>query len=159
MQVRAVRREPLHSAAVDGIAVAGTDRMDEVLAGADYVVVAMPATPATIGCLDRERLGLMKRSAYLINLARAEIVDEDALYEALAERRITGAALDVWYRYPTTAEPTAPARRPFHELPNVLMTPHIAGWTDGTLDARAALIAENIGRTERGELPLNLVER
>jgi phosphoglycerate dehydrogenase-like enzyme len=158
MQVRAVRRAPLHSAAADGVAVGGIDRMDEVLAGADYVVVAMPATPATIGCLDRERLGLMKPTAFLINVARAEIVDEDALYEVLAARRIAGAALDVWYRYPTANEPTPPARRPFHQLPNVLMTPHIAGWTDGTLDARAALIAENIRRIARGETPLNLVE-
>src|SRR5438876_5224863 len=70
---------------------------------------------------------------------------------------IAGAALDVWYRYPTDAGPTLPAHRPFHELPNVLMTPHVAGWTEGTLEARAKLIAENIGRVARGEPPLNLI--
>ena len=70
---------------------------------------------------------------------------------------IAGAALDVWYRYPTAAGPTFPSRRPFHELPNVLMTPHVAGWTAGMLDARARVIAENIRRAAAGEPPLNLI--
>src|SRR5258705_13933365 len=101
----------------------------------------------------------MKRGAVLVNVARADIVDEDALYEALAARTIAGAALDVWYRYPKTTEPTPPARRPFHELDNVLMTPHVSGWTDGMLDARARLIADNVQRIARGEPPLNLIAR
>jgi len=99
----------------------------------------------------------MKPSAYLINTGRGEIVDEDALYHALAHRSIAGAALDVWYRYPRERGPVAPATRPFHELPNVLMTPHVSGWTNGMLDARAKLIAENIRRVASGEQPLNLV--
>jgi phosphoglycerate dehydrogenase-like enzyme len=99
----------------------------------------------------------MKPTALLVNVARAAIVDEDALYRALAERWIAGAALDVWYRYPTEAGLAMPARRPFHELANVLLTPHVSGWTDGMLRARAALIAENIGRVARGEGPLNEV--
>ena len=99
----------------------------------------------------------MKPTAILVNVARADIVDEDALYSALAERRIAGAALDVWYRYPSAPGPALPARRPFHELPNVLMTPHVSGWTDGMLEARAALIAENIRRVARGEAPENAV--
>ena len=70
----------------------------------------------------------MKPSAFLINVARAEIVDEDALYDALSRRSIAGAALDAWYRYPREPGHALPATRPFHELPNVLMTPHIAGW-------------------------------
>jgi phosphoglycerate dehydrogenase-like enzyme len=100
----------------------------------------------------------MKSTAFLINVARAEIVDEDALHEALAERSIAGAVLDVWYRYPREAGLVPPATRPFHELPNVLMTPHVSGWTDGMLDARAKLIAENIRRIAHGETPLNLVD-
>ena len=99
----------------------------------------------------------MKPTAVLVNVSRAEIVDELALYRALAERRLGGAALDVWYRYPTDAAPTLPARQPFHELPNVLMTPHVSGWTEGMLEARAKLIAENITRTSRGEPPVNLI--
>ena len=99
----------------------------------------------------------MKPNAVLVNVARAEIVDEDALYQALRDQRIAAAALDVWYQYPRSAEPTFPGRRPFHELPNVMMTPHVSGWTEGMLEARATLIAENIGRTARGEPPLNLI--
>jgi phosphoglycerate dehydrogenase-like enzyme len=70
---------------------------------------------------------------------------------------IAGAVLDVWYRYPADSGPTLPARLPFHELPNVLMTPHVSGWTEGMLEARAKLIAENIRRTGRGEPPVNLI--
>jgi phosphoglycerate dehydrogenase-like enzyme len=95
----------------------------------------------------------MKPTAFLVNVSRAEIVDEDALYEVLAQRSIAGAALDVWYRYPRQPGPAAPATRPFHDLPNVLMTPHVSGWTDGMLEARAKLIAENIRRVAQGESP------
>ncbi len=99
----------------------------------------------------------MKPTAFLINVARAEIVNEEALYRALAKRTIAGAALDVWYRYPTGAGPTLPAHHPFHGLPNVLMTPHVSGWTEGMLEARVKVIAENIHRIARGEPPANLV--
>jgi phosphoglycerate dehydrogenase-like enzyme len=76
--------------------------------------------------------------------------------EAPAQRAIAGAALDVWYRY---REPglAVPATRPFQKLPNVLMTPHVSGSTEGMLDARAKLITENIRRVACGENPLNLV--
>jgi phosphoglycerate dehydrogenase-like enzyme len=63
----------------------------------------------------------------------------------------------VWYRYPREPGATTPATRPFHELPNVLMTPHVSGATVGTLDNRAELTAENIARVAGGEPPLNLV--
>ena len=101
----------------------------------------------------------MKPTAVLINVSRAEIIDEDALFRALSRKSIAGAVLDVWYRYPTGAGPTSPARQPFHGLPNVLMTPHVSGWTEGMLAARAAVIAENIQRVARGEPPVNLVPR
>jgi phosphoglycerate dehydrogenase-like enzyme len=117
----------------------------------------MPLTSETRGLLRARELASMKRNAIIVNPARAEIVDEDALYEALAGRRIAGAALDVWYRYPSSPGAAPPAHRPFHELPNVLMTPHVSGWTEGMLDARATLIAENVSRVARGEAPLNLI--
>jgi len=141
----------------DPAVLGGPDLTDEVLRRSDYVVIAMPATPETIGSIDRRGLGLLKPTAFLINVSRAEIVDEDALYEALARRSIAGAALDVWYRYPHEPGPAAPATRPFHQLPNALMTPHVSGWTDGMLETRARLIAENIRRVAHGEPPLNLV--
>jgi phosphoglycerate dehydrogenase-like enzyme len=113
-------------------------------------------------CLKRlttllQKLGLMRPTACLINVARAEIVDEAALYRALSTSALAGAALDVWWRYPTAPGPVLPSTQPFHELPNVIMTPHVSGWTEGMLEARAKIIADNIARTARGEPPINAV--
>jgi phosphoglycerate dehydrogenase-like enzyme len=157
MQVCAIRRDVGQSMEDDLALLGGPDILDRVLERSDYVVVSMPSSPETVGWIGEAQLRRMKPSAYLINVGRAEIVDEDALYHALARRTIAGAALDVWYRYPREPGATAPATRPFQELPNVLMTPHVSGATDGTLDARAKLIAENIARIARGEPPLNRV--
>jgi phosphoglycerate dehydrogenase-like enzyme len=157
MTVCAIRRHLQQSSDEEVALLGGPDVMDEVLQRADHVVIAMPATAETKGAIGSREFGLMKSTAFLINVARADIVDEAALYEALSLRTIAGAALDVWYRYPHQTGPTMPATWPFHELPNVLMTPHVSGWTDGMLDARAKAIAENIRRVGSGEMPLNLI--
>jgi len=157
MAICAVRRDVGQSAGEDLALLGGPDLLDEVLRRSDFVVITVPATPETIGRIGRRELALMKPSAFLINVARAEIVDEEALYDALSRRAITGAALDVWYRYPREPGHAAAATRPFQKLSNVLMTPHIAGWTEGTLEARAKLIAENIRRVACHEAPLNLI--
>ena len=128
-----------------------------MLARADYLAITLALTAETRGLIGARQLALMKPTAVLINVARGEVVDEDALYEALHHGTIAGAALDVWYRYPADGAPTLPGHRSFHELPNVLMTPHVSGWTEGMMDARAGVIAENIHRTARGEAPVNLV--
>jgi phosphoglycerate dehydrogenase-like enzyme len=159
MEVCAIRQDVRHSVQDNLAFLGGPETADEVIAQSDYLLISMPATPAALGLVDRRRLSLMKSTAFLINVARAEIVDEDALYEALAGGSIAGAALDVWYRYPRESGSTLPSTRPFHQLPNVLMTPHVSGWTDGMLDARAKLIAENIRRVADRETPLNLVEQ
>jgi len=159
MQICAIRRDVGQSMEDDLALLGGPDILDTVLERSDYVVVTMPASPETIGWLGEAQLRRMKPSAFLINVARADIIDEDAIYHALSERAIAGAALDVWYRYPREPGKAAPATRPFYELPNVPMTPHVSGWTDGTLDARARLIAENIRRIDAGEAPLNLISR
>src|SRR2546425_4308544 len=157
MAICAIRRDVARSAP-DGLALlGGLEILDEGLRRSDYLAITMPATVATRGLIGEVQLRAMKPTAVLVNVARAEIVDEAALYRALAERAIAAAALDVWYRYPIDAAPTLPARQPFHALPNVLMTPHVSGWTEGMLQARARLIAENIRRTARGEPPENLV--
>ncbi len=156
MDVVAIRRHV--AGRPDGLAtVLAPVMLDDVLRHSDYVVVTLPLSTETRGLLGDRRLRSMKRSAMLVNVSRAEIVDEDALYAALAEKRLAGAALDVWYRYPTAPGATLPARRPFHELPNVIMTPHLSGWTEGMLEARARVIAKNVARTARGEPPLNLI--
>ena len=157
MNVCAIRREVSRSGAEGLSFLGGPADLDEVLRRSDYLAVTLSLNDQTRGLLGARELGLMKPSAVLINVARAEIVDEDALYRALEEQRLAGAALDVWYRYPKEAGQTRPASRPFHELANVLMTPHVSGWTEGMLEARATLIAENIQRTARGEPPLNLI--
>jgi phosphoglycerate dehydrogenase-like enzyme len=144
--------------AEDGVALLhGRDGLDELLRRSDVLVVAAALTPETRGLLGERELRLLRPSALLINIARAEIIDPTALYRALAERRLAAAALDVWYRYPAAPGPVLPAEQPFHELPNVLMTPHVSGWTEGMLEARARLIAENVGRVARGIPPLNQI--
>ncbi|HYB41979.1 MAG TPA: 2-hydroxyacid dehydrogenase [Candidatus Methylomirabilis sp.] len=159
MEVRAIRRDATRSDPQGLAFLGGPEALDGVLRHADHVAITLSLTEATRGLLGRRELGLMKPTAVLVNVARAEIVDEDALYEALAGKAIAGAALDVWYRYPSGPGPAYPARRPFHELPNVLMTPHVSGWTEGMLEARARTIAENIHRAARGEPPANLIQR
>jgi phosphoglycerate dehydrogenase-like enzyme len=157
MTVHAIRREPKGTSAEGLASLVGPEGLEALLRGADYVAITLALTPETRGMIGARQLALMKRSAVLINVARGEVVDEDALYEALAGGTIAGAALDVWYRYPAAPGPTLPSRRSFHELSNVLMTPHVSGWTEGMLEARAAVIAGNIARIARGEAPVNLV--
>jgi phosphoglycerate dehydrogenase-like enzyme len=156
MTVRGIRRDPA-ATADDGVTVSGPETLDALLRVADYLVVCLPLLPETRGLLDARALGLMKRSAVIVNVARAEIADEAALYRALRDGTIGGAVLDVWYRYPAERRPTWPSSQPFHELANVILTPHVAGWTEGTVEARARLIAANIGRIARGERPVNVV--
>jgi phosphoglycerate dehydrogenase-like enzyme len=87
-------------------------------------------------------------------------VDEDAIYSALRDQTIGGAALDVWWQYPNMAEPERRgSRHPFHELPNVIATPHNSGWTDGMIERRWNEIADNINRFVRGDSLINLVAK
>ena len=159
MDVCAIRRHAPKLLPPELTFLGGPDRLEDLLRCSDYVAVTASLAEATRNLIGEQHLRLMKPSAFLINVARAEIVDEGALYRALANRTIAGAALDVWYRYPKAAERTLPANHPFHELDNVLITPHVSGWTDGMLQARSKLIAENIERTARGEPPLNMIDR
>jgi phosphoglycerate dehydrogenase-like enzyme len=157
MNVVAIRRQA-QLRPPEGVAfVGGSERLEDVLRQSDYLAITLSLSPETRGLLDERRLGLMRPTAFLINVARAEIVDETALYRALSTGTLAGAALDVWWRYPTTAGPLLPSTQPFHELPNVILTPHVSGWTDGMLEARAQIIADNIARTVRDEAPFNAI--
>jgi phosphoglycerate dehydrogenase-like enzyme len=134
--------------------------LDRMLPVCDFVVLCTALGPETEKLIDANRLELMKRSAFLVNIARGAVVDEDAVYHALRDRRIGGAALDVWWQYPNAAEPERrPSRHPFHELPNVIMTPHCSGWTEGMVARRWAEVAGNINRFVRGEPLENVVVR
>jgi len=124
----------------------------------DAVLVACALAPETKGLIDARRLALMKPGALLIDIARAAIVGEDALYAALRDGRLGGAALDVWWQYPTPAEPNRrPSRRPIHELPNVLITPHSSSATNVTAERRWSVVAANLDRFARGEPLENVV--
>lgn len=158
MQVCAVRRQAQKDVPEGMSFIAGPERLDDVLRQADYLAITLSLSAETRNLIDGRRLQLMKPGAFLINVARAEIVDEAALYRALASGGIAGAALDVWYRYPTSSDPTQPSTQPFHELANVIMTPHVSGWTEGMLEARARVIADNIERTARGDPAINAVD-
>ena len=129
----------------------GTEDLDRVLRTSDHVVVAVPLLDSTRGLIGERELGLMKRTAYLINPARGPIVDEKALFEALSTRQIAGAGLDAWYNYPKAYERLNPARYPIHALPNVVITPHTSGWTKQTIERRCQVVAANVDRLARGE--------
>src|SRR5207302_6291654 len=134
--------------------------LDRMLPQCDVVLIAAGLGPETRGLIDARRLALMKPTAVLINIGRALIVEEAALYEALRDKRIGAAAIDVWWRYPTPAEPNArPSHFPFHELPNALMTPHCSSATDGARDRRWGDLAANLDRFVRGDELHNLVLR
>jgi phosphoglycerate dehydrogenase-like enzyme len=141
-----------------GLAWVGTDAsLDRLLGESDFVVVAVPLNEETRGMLGRRELARLKPSAYLINPARAPIVDEQALYEALRDRVFAGAALDPWWQYPRTDECVAPSRFPFAALDNVIMTPHTSGSTIETFQRRMQVVADNLNRFLRGEPVVNVV--
>jgi len=134
--------------------------LDRMLPQCDTVVIACGLGPETRGLIDARRLALLKPGALLINIARAAIVDEDALYDALKNGHLGGAALDVWWQYPTAAEPErCPSRRPFHELSNVLVTPHSSSSSEATAERRWSVVAANLDRFVRGEPLENVVLR
>jgi len=134
------------------------DELDAVLAIADVLVISVPLTRATRGLIGRRELELMNPGAIIVNVARAEIVDEDALYEHLQRTPSFSAGLDVWWHEPEQGSPFA-TRRPFFELPNVVGSPHNSGNTGGTLTHAAREAAQNVARHLRGEPVRHLVDR
>ena len=128
-------------------------QLHEMLAESDIVVIAVPLTPETRGMFNEAAFRAMKRDAFLINIARGSVCEEPALIRALQEGWIGGAALDVFEQEPL------PPEHPLWRLPNVLISPHVAGFTP-RYDARAAQIfEENLARYMRGEPLLNRVDK
>jgi phosphoglycerate dehydrogenase-like enzyme len=152
MTVLAVREDPVKG--TDGAdAVFGANQLEEVLPQADYILLCPPVTPATERMIDQTRLEKMKPEAYVINVSRGDLIDEPALLRALQERRIAGAALDVFEKEPL------PSNSPFWELDNVLITPHTAAVTEKLWERHYLLIAENLKRFLSGQPLLNLVDK
>jgi len=135
-----------------GVIYAGSE-LNSRLATADFVVVICPSTPESRGMFGVAQFEAMKDSARLINLARGEILDEAALLEALRDRKIAGAALDVF-----TEEPLA-EDSPFWDLDNVIVSPHMSGDFVEHLDVVAAAFLENLKRYRSGEPMLNVVDK
>lgn len=155
-RVLACSRRPKPDAAVEQFYP--LDRLDDFLERCDFVVACIAHVPETTGLVDAARLARMKRDAVLVNVARGPVVVEEALYQALTGGTIAGAVIDVWWRYPDAAEPRRRGSRfPFHELPNVLMTPHSSGWTEQMMDRRWDMIVANLRALWRGEPLQNVV--
>ncbi len=138
----------------------GLDRLDAFMASADAIVVSLPLTEATRGIVGAAALAAMRPHAIIVNVGRGPVIDEKALYEALSGDRIGGAIIDTWYRYPSADKPvTTPGEWPFETLANIVMTPHMSGWTHGTVRRRQETIAGNVARLLRGEALINVVHR
>ena len=107
---------------------------------------------------DAKSFAAMRSEAVVINVGRGPTIDERALYDALKEGRIAGAIIDTWYNYPSPGQPNVlPSVLPFHTLPNVVMTPHMSGWTSGTIRRRQKTMADNISRRADGRPCVNVV--
>ncbi|MFK7942864.1 MAG: 2-hydroxyacid dehydrogenase [Paracoccaceae bacterium] len=130
------------------------DRLDELLEQSDFVLIACDMNEETIGMINAKRLARMKPTGVLINVARGKIVDEDALYEALSERRIGGAVIDTWYNY---GAENWPCNRPFQDLDNVLLSAHRSAVTEEMHARRWKFVADNCARAIAGEMPENVV--
>ncbi|MEW6038790.1 MAG: 2-hydroxyacid dehydrogenase [Pseudomonadota bacterium] len=151
MRVAGVRRNPGTDAEEHAIA-----DLPGLLPQAAALIVCLPHTHETEGLIGRRELELLPANAILVNVARGAIVEEAALYRTLKARRIYAAGIDVWYCYPSATErkqglPHPPSAFPFHELDNVVMSPHRAGWSEEKEPARIAELANMLNAAARGE--------
>jgi phosphoglycerate dehydrogenase-like enzyme len=134
-----------------------TDRLGEALSESDVLVVSIPLDAGTTSLIGSAELDDLGPNGQIVNVARGPVVDEAALYEALKDRRIAGAAIDVWYQYPGPDGRGEPSALPFGRLDNIIMTPHSSGVTAETFRGRAREIAENITRLSKNEPLKNVV--
>lgn len=131
----------------------GPDQAEEMFAQCDFVVLCQPSTPETIGSIGERELRALPQRAFLVNVGRGATVKEEALLRALREGWIAGAGLDVFHQEPLPAESV------WYTLPNVIVTPHLAGGSLRSQDRAAALFCENLRRYVAGEELLNLINK
>jgi phosphoglycerate dehydrogenase-like enzyme len=154
MRVISVDRFPERTRPPEGVeSVEEMGGLTDLLAESDFVVIAAPHTPETIGLFGYGIISRMKPSAYLINIGRGAIVVLDDLVDALQRGEIAGAALDVY-----EVEPL-PKDHPLWDFPNVLLTPHTAGYSPAIARRHLETLIENVGRFARGESLLNVVDK
>jgi phosphoglycerate dehydrogenase-like enzyme len=152
MRITAVRRRPERPAPSYIEGVVGTDRLDEALRGADVAVIAAPSVAATTRLIGPKQLAMLNRGAILVNVGRAQIVDTAAMIDALESGRLGGAVLDVFDK-----EPLDPSS-PLWSMPNVIITPHSAGFRANHWEDVADLFADNVRRFQLGRPLLNVVD-
>ena len=128
------------------------ERLPELMAQSDFVVLALPLTPETESLFDSVLLAHAKPGCWVVNVARGRLIDERALVRALRDGRLGGAILD------TFREEPLPSDSPLYDLPNVIVTPHTSWSSSGVLDRSIDLFCENLGLFQRGEPLLNLVD-
>jgi phosphoglycerate dehydrogenase-like enzyme len=125
----------------------------------DFIVVSLPQTSETTGIVGAAAFAAMRPNAVIVNVGRGPLVDQQAMFDALSSRRIGGAIIDTWYQYPTpTQKNVLPSSLPFHTLDNIVMTPHMSGWTRGTIERRQRTMAGNIRKRFAGEPCENVVK-
>jgi phosphoglycerate dehydrogenase-like enzyme len=131
----------------------GEPTTDDVMSSCDFVALSMPLTPSTRGMVDAARIATMRSSAVLINVSRGAVVDELALVDALEQKRIRGAALDVF-----ATEPLPPEHR-LWSLENVLLSPHSADQTADSQERAVRFFLDNLGRFQRDDSLENVVDK
>ena len=159
MTVHAANRSAINDPAVVDQSYALSD-FGKMLPHVDVVVNTLPLATGTVGLIGSEAFAQMQAHAVFMNVGRGGVVDEDALYQALKNNQIAHAFIDTWYIYPNA--PTAmtqPAHNPFQDLSNITMTPHMSGWTHGTIARRKQAMADNINLIAQGQEPINQVAK
>lgn len=132
--------------------IQGVEALSNSLIDADYISIHTPLTDETRGLIGAKEINSMKSSAFLINVARAQIVDREGLFTSLVNKKIAGAAFDVFWEEP--ADPNDKLLK----LDNFVLTPHLAGWTSESADNATRIIASNINRILHGEKPSTVVK-
>jgi phosphoglycerate dehydrogenase-like enzyme len=156
MKVLVANRSAIQSPEVDSSFL--LEDLHAFMAACDCVVVTLPLTDNTRSLINANALSCMRSDAILVNVGRGAVVDEAALFDSLKEQRIGGAIIDTWYQYPSAETVNcAPSKFDFASLQNVLMTPHMSGWTQGTVLRRQQTIADNINRLSSGRPLLNVI--
>ena len=154
MRVIGIRRHPERGGEFAD-SVRGPHALHEVLAEADFVILATPITSETVGFIDAASIHCMKPSAFLINIARGNLIAEQALYDALTQSRLRGYAADVWWTYtnslPATYHYPIPSRTGLHKLPNVLASGDQAANVEGVTDRLIDMATESLAAYARGE--------
>jgi phosphoglycerate dehydrogenase-like enzyme len=151
MTVSVANRSPVSASDVVDRAYALSE-LPALMGSVDAVVNTLPLTDETRGLIGAAELAAMRPDAVILNVGRGAVIEQGALYDALRAKRIDGAIIDTWYVYPNAEdESPLPAQLPFHELGNVTMTPHMSGWTYGTIHRRRATIADNLNRCAVGK--------